>query len=319
MSEQESDAFIHEVFESGAFLVIKRPLTIDAVRHIRQDVIRQRMHTHEKCENKNVIIMSATKDTEKQDNGSTGYRKKGKYELRKRVYPSSDEDDDDDDDYSDDSGMKRKICVEWTEELHQKFLIAVRQLGEGSCFPKKILDLMGVPGLTRMQVASHLQKCRKEKLINQKKTTQIHALPGNLSTQALPERKFGSMPNLPIDHEESNTLIGINLSINGWQTEVNHTRNQTYKGSSILQKNITQRIEYTQIPFGSELEINQDDKFGSRITKATNNILQQTITTTLHDAGQGANDQNLLSFRRQASEEFPEFLKDMDGNGPNDI
>ncbi|KAL3643196.1 hypothetical protein CASFOL_014011 [Castilleja foliolosa] len=57
-------------------------------------------------------------------------------------------------------GMKPKMCTEWTSELHEKFMAAVQQLGEGRCFPKDILELMNVPGLTRMQVASHLQKCR---------------------------------------------------------------------------------------------------------------------------------------------------------------
>ncbi|KAL0340166.1 UNVERIFIED_CONTAM: Two-component response regulator ARR1 [Sesamum radiatum] len=55
---------------------------------------------------------------------------------------------------------KQKMCTEWTPELHEKFMAAVTQLGDGKCFPKDILELMNVPGLTRMQVASHLQKCR---------------------------------------------------------------------------------------------------------------------------------------------------------------
>ncbi|KAI3797489.1 hypothetical protein L1987_32746 [Smallanthus sonchifolius] len=153
---------------------------------------------------------------------------------------------------------------------------------------------------------------------NEKKTTHTHASPSNLFAQGLNERKFGCMPSLPADqkdHEESNTLIGINLSINGWQTEVNHMKNQTYRGSSVLnisnQKNIAQRIEYTQIPFGSDLELNHNDEFGSRITKARNTLFQQTISG-LRDAGQGSNDQNFISFRRQASEEFPDLLKDLD-------
>ncbi|KAK9062761.1 hypothetical protein SSX86_019951 [Deinandra increscens subsp. villosa] len=325
MSEQENDAFIHEVFKSGAFLVVKRPLTMDAVRHMRQDVIRKRMHTHEKYENKDVIIKTERQDMDIQETRSSGSGKNGRCEPKKRVHQSS---DDDNDDYNDEISMKKKICVEWTEELHEKFVNAVRQLGEGRCFPKKILDLMAVPGLTRMQVASHLQKCRKEKMnFNyDKKTTQNNVLSSNLFPQGLNERRFGCMPSLQTNannHEESNTLIGINLSINGWQAEVNHMKNQTYRGSSSMlnisnQKNIAQRIEYTQIPFGSDLALNQDDGFGSRIIKATNNYFQQTISG-LRDPGQGSNDQNLPLIKQQVSEEFPDFLKDLDGNGPNDI
>ncbi|KAM3340968.1 hypothetical protein P3S68_028603 [Capsicum galapagoense] len=56
--------------------------------------------------------------------------------------------------------VKRKNCTEWTEALHAKFMEAIQLLGEGRCYPKEILEVMNVPDLTRMQVASHLQKCR---------------------------------------------------------------------------------------------------------------------------------------------------------------
>ncbi|XP_057789995.1 two-component response regulator-like APRR2 [Salvia miltiorrhiza] len=56
--------------------------------------------------------------------------------------------------------IRSKVWTEWTQELHDKFMFAVRQLGPGRCYPKDILEVMNVPGLTRMQVASHLQKCR---------------------------------------------------------------------------------------------------------------------------------------------------------------
>ncbi|KAK1406549.1 hypothetical protein QVD17_41963 [Tagetes erecta] len=328
MSEQDNDAFIHEVFKSGAFLVVKRPLTIEAVRHIRQDIIRKRMHAHEKCKSNNINVQNETQDV--QENKGSG-SKKGKCVPKKRVQRSSSDDDDDDvdydcEDYNVDINMKKKICVEWTEELHEKFVQAVNQLGEGRCFPKKILDLMGVPGLTRMQVASHLQKCRKEKLNFRKKNpSPNHVMPSNLFPNGLNERKFGCMPSLQIDqkdHEKNNTLIGINLSINGWQTEAKHMKNQTYTGSSMLNisnhKNIEQRVEYTQIPFENDVELNHNGGFGSKTTKATSSCFQQTMCGA-HDDGQGSTDQHLASIQRQAPEEFPDFLKDLDGNGPNDM
>ncbi|KAL3649844.1 hypothetical protein CASFOL_006247 [Castilleja foliolosa] len=54
----------------------------------------------------------------------------------------------------------KKARVVWTPELHQKFEQAVNQIGIDKVGPKKILELMGVPGLTRENVASHLQKYR---------------------------------------------------------------------------------------------------------------------------------------------------------------
>jgi two-component response regulator (ARR-B family) len=48
----------------------------------------------------------------------------------------------------------------WSVELHQQFVNAVNQLGIEKAVPKRILELMNVPGLTRENVASHLQKFR---------------------------------------------------------------------------------------------------------------------------------------------------------------
>ena len=48
----------------------------------------------------------------------------------------------------------------WSVELHQQFVNAVNSLGIDKAVPKRILDLMGVAGLTRENVASHLQKYR---------------------------------------------------------------------------------------------------------------------------------------------------------------
>lgn len=47
--------------------------------------------------------------------------------------------------------------VDWTPELHKKFVQAVEQLGIDQAIPSRILELMKVEGLTRHNVASHLQ------------------------------------------------------------------------------------------------------------------------------------------------------------------
>ncbi|RZC04454.1 Two-component response regulator ARR2 isoform C [Glycine soja] len=60
----------------------------------------------------------------------------------------------------DDTSTLKKPRVVWSVELHQQFVAAVDQLGIDKAVPKKILELMNVPGLTRENVASHLQKYR---------------------------------------------------------------------------------------------------------------------------------------------------------------
>ncbi len=55
--------------------------------------------------------------------------------------------------------------VEWTQELHERFVNAVETLGADKAVPSKILEHMGpiAVGLTRQNVASHLQKYRTRK------------------------------------------------------------------------------------------------------------------------------------------------------------
>lgn len=49
------------------------------------------------------------------------------------------------------------LQVDWTPELHKKFVQAVEQLGVDQAIPSRILELMKADGLTRHNVASHLQ------------------------------------------------------------------------------------------------------------------------------------------------------------------
>ncbi|XP_042755763.1 two-component response regulator ARR14 [Lactuca sativa] len=339
MSEQEDDAFLFEALKNGAFLVLKRPLTIDAVRHMRQDIIRERIHKHEKCKKKNMVVKATTQATPIQENIRSGRKRKETCGPMKQVinktnidnnllYQSSEEEEEDDDD--DDDSTQKRVCLEWTPELHKKFLDAISELGEGRCFPKEILNLMDVPGLTRMQVASHLQKCRKEKWkVNERGRTPTSSNSSTLSSNVSPlevsGRKFGCMPLIQTDKnvkEDHSSVIGINLSINGWQIDEKHKNEQTPRVLPIMnefiQKNIVQPTPDILFPLGNGFDSNQDEGIGSKITKSTNNYFLQAISGS-HDVGEGVSDPyNLSSIPRQTSDDFPDYLKDMDGNGPND-
>lgn len=54
------------------------------------------------------------------------------------------------------------LQVDWTPELHKKFVQAVEQLGVDQAIPSRILELMKVGTLTRHNVASHLQVIRSQ-------------------------------------------------------------------------------------------------------------------------------------------------------------
>ncbi|KAI3891296.1 hypothetical protein MKW92_029435 [Papaver armeniacum] len=57
------------------------------------------------------------------------------------------------------SAAPKKRRVIWTAELHNHFLDAIEALGVDKGVPKRILEYMRIPGLTRENVASHLQVC----------------------------------------------------------------------------------------------------------------------------------------------------------------
>ncbi|PVH39571.1 hypothetical protein PAHAL_5G538100 [Panicum hallii] len=61
------------------------------------------------------------------------------------------------------SNGKRKVKVDWTPELHRRFVQAVEQLGIDKAVPSRILEIMGIECLTRHNIASHLQKYRSHR------------------------------------------------------------------------------------------------------------------------------------------------------------
>ncbi|KAG4954171.1 Two-component response regulator ARR1 [Glycine soja] len=77
---------------------------------------------------------------------------------QKRKEQSEDEEEEEYHKENEEHLNQNKPRLVWDVELHRKFLVAVDDLGIDKAFPKRILDLMNVEGLTRENVASHLQK-----------------------------------------------------------------------------------------------------------------------------------------------------------------
>ncbi|KAI3815638.1 hypothetical protein L1987_15315 [Smallanthus sonchifolius] len=64
---------------------------------------------------------------------------------------------------------KRKVKVDWTPELHRRFVQAVEQLGVDKAVPSRILEIMGIGCLTRHNIASHLQHILSKRLRSHRK------------------------------------------------------------------------------------------------------------------------------------------------------
>ncbi|KAL2516424.1 two-component response regulator ARR14-like [Forsythia ovata] len=198
--------------KNGAFLFIKKPVTMDMLKCLWQHVVRERMRIQK--ENDRIMGMAATNnhsmsgvefrgEVEEENNiivGNNNYKGKKRKRARKSSINGIDEECESEPQLINNK-VKRKECIQWTQLLHSKFMDAVEQLGEGRCFPKEILELMDVPGLTRMQVSSHLQKFRNDnwRAPEERKSKQNNAPAAstdtNISGQSKP-RRFGSMPCL---------------------------------------------------------------------------------------------------------------------------
>ncbi|KAK2998751.1 hypothetical protein RJ639_024478, partial [Escallonia herrerae] len=215
MSANEDDSMVSRAIESGAFRMIGKPVTEGALKYLWQHVMRERMmrknnktgdkgvrhreismvgenhKLHDQPKGKQLEEDKGSETNNRDDDGtSTKKLKSRKYGRKNEKGESTNK--------NKAGRVRREVCTEWTDELHSMFMVAVGQLGEGRCYPKEILEHMNVPGLTRMQVASHLQKCRNA---NWRAPEERKSLPPCAPTssnphQHVPPRKFGSMPHL---------------------------------------------------------------------------------------------------------------------------
>ncbi|KAJ6355955.1 hypothetical protein OIU78_004139 [Salix suchowensis] len=142
--------------QHGACDYLLKPIRMKELRNIWQHVFRKKIHEVRDIEILEGIEFQMTR------NGSDQYED-GHFlcgedltliKKRKDIESRHDEKD------IGDNSSSKKARVVWSVDLHQKFVKAVNQIGFDKVGPKKILDLMNVPRLTRENVASHLQKYR---------------------------------------------------------------------------------------------------------------------------------------------------------------
>ncbi|KAL8520789.1 hypothetical protein ACS0TY_011370 [Phlomoides rotata] len=142
----------------GACDYLIKPVRDEELKNIWQHVIRKKRnenkdHDHSGSMEDHDHRKRAIDDAEYASPVNDGADEVLKAQKKRR--DSKDEDDTELD--NDDSTTSKKPRVVWSVELHQQFVSAVNQLGIDKAVPKRILEMMNVPGLTRENVASHLQ------------------------------------------------------------------------------------------------------------------------------------------------------------------
>ncbi|KAE8704676.1 Detected protein of unknown function [Hibiscus syriacus] len=165
MSSDDSERVMLESLAEGAVFFIVKPVHPDGLKNVWQYAVAAK-------KGKSVDVEETDGDS-----SSLSAGKLSLINMRRLPSPSNDERDDDGkrcskrkepgkdkDGKDDDSNPKpkkpRKAKVVWTNTLHNQFLDALRDIGLEKAVPKKILEHMNVQGLTRENVASHLQKYR---------------------------------------------------------------------------------------------------------------------------------------------------------------
>ncbi|XAR66784.1 hypothetical protein NMG60_11013120 [Bertholletia excelsa] len=143
----------------GACDYLVKPVRLEELRNIWQHVIR-RKKLDSKHQNK---LTSQDKSQQVNGEGEQGPVPAGNADQSgklNRKRKDEEEEGEENEHENEDPATQKKPRVVWSIDLHRKFVAAVNQLGIEKAVPKRILDLMNVEGLTRENVASHLQKYR---------------------------------------------------------------------------------------------------------------------------------------------------------------
>ncbi|KAJ8528784.1 hypothetical protein K7X08_030428 [Anisodus acutangulus] len=191
MSADDSKDVVMRGVTHGAYDYLIKPVRIEALKNIWQHVVRKKKHD---WKDNNFDQSGSMEEGDRQQKLSedvdySSSANEGNWKNSKKRKEEEDEADE-----RDDTSTLKKPRVVWSVELHQQFVQAVHQLGIDKAVPKKILELMNVPGLTRENVASHLQKYRL--YLRRLSGVSQHQNELNNSFMGRPDATFGAISSL---------------------------------------------------------------------------------------------------------------------------
>ncbi|CAA3017345.1 two-component response regulator ARR2 isoform X1 [Olea europaea subsp. europaea] len=154
MSADDGKKVVMKGITHGAVDYLIKPVRIEALKNIWQHVVRKNKDEYKgkDCEQTGSVEDGEQQQKPPEDAEYSSSANEGNWKNSKKR-----KDEEDEAEERDDTSSLKKPRVVWSVELHQQFVTAVNHLGLDKAVPKKILELMNVPGLTRENVASHLQ------------------------------------------------------------------------------------------------------------------------------------------------------------------
>nr|XP_033511885.1 two-component response regulator ORR22-like [Nicotiana tomentosiformis] len=202
MSADDRDSMVLEGLERGAVFFLPKPISPDDLRDIWQYAALAKKN---KGKGKSVVIEeiqennSSSKSSsglpksphENVESSSSINVEKGNKEGKKEESKKKSARKHKEAEKEDSSIPQKKTKLVWTDALHNKFLQAIRETGLDRAYPKTILEVMDVPGLTRENVASHLQKYRIFLRKVTEESFRVQAADTNLANTAT-QSTFGS-------------------------------------------------------------------------------------------------------------------------------
>lgn len=188
--------------QHGACDYLLKPIRMKELRNIWQHVFRKRIHEVRDIENiEGFESIHMTRSGSDQSDDGPLLTGEDLTSVRKRKDTENKHDDRD----CGDASSTKKARVVWSIDLHQKFVKAVNQIGFDKVGPKKILDLMNVPWLTRENVASHLQKYRLY-LTRLQKENELKTSGGVIKQKDSPSKdsaaSFGLQNSITVHHHD---------------------------------------------------------------------------------------------------------------------
>ncbi|KAH0723818.1 hypothetical protein KY290_006536 [Solanum tuberosum] len=150
MSNDEKDNTLMKGHDNGAAFFIMKPITQDNINYLWEYTtsLQKKKHTSKQVvqefeENTNEKILNEVIYIESSSSVSERDKCTRKYDKAENEDGSSQ--------------PSKKSRIVWTDSLHNKFLEAIAILGVKKAYPRKILELMDIPGLSKKHIASHLQ------------------------------------------------------------------------------------------------------------------------------------------------------------------